>query len=311
MTLPNFFIIGAAKCGTTALYHFLNQHPQIYMSHFKEPRFFALEGKKLDFRGPADRRGINRGGFTDIEAYRALFQDASSEKIIGEASTLYLYSQKAPERISHHVPGAKLVAVLRNPVERAYSAFLHLVRDGNEPLSDFAQALREEEARIADNWGPVYHYKQRGFYYPQLKHYFDRFDRDQIRVYLYEDLKSDPSGMARDIFRFLDVDDAFAPDVSVKHNVSGIPTSATLQALYLLVGKPNPVKTALRPLFPTRVRRGMRSMRLRAVRSIQSRNLAKAPRMSPEVRAELSEAYREDILMLQDLLQRDLSGWLK
>jgi hypothetical protein len=308
MTLPNFLIIGAAKCGTTALYNQLNQHPQIYMSPVKEPRFFALEGEKPDFRGPADRWGINRCPFTDIEAYRALFRDASGEKIIGEASTLYLYSQKAPERISHHVPDAKLVAVLRNPVERAYSAFMFMVRDGREPLSDFVRALREEEARIAGNWGPEYHYKRRGFYHSQLKRYFDRFDRGRIQVYLYEDFKSDPAGVARSIFRFLDVDDDFTPNVSAKHNVSGIPKSETLQSLYLLLRRPNPLKTALKPLFPAKLRRRTRA---RALGSIQSRNLAKPPLMSPEIRAELSEAYREDILKLQELLQKDLSGWLE
>jgi hypothetical protein len=182
-----------------------------------------------------------------------------------------------------------------------------MLRDSRETVSDFGQALREEEARIAEKWGPVYHYRQRGFYYPQLKRYFDRFDRDRIQVHLYEDLKSDPTGMVRSIFRFLEVDDDFAPDVSAKHNVSGLPKSETLQALYLFVRKQNPVKSALRPLLPA----GMRSrMRSRAVSSIQRRNLAKPPPMSPEIRAELSEAYREDILKLQDLLQRDLSGWL-
>lgn len=308
MTLPNFFIIGAAKSGTTALYDYLNQHPQIYMSPFKEPKFFALEGEKPEFRGLAAEWGINRSQFTDIEAYRALFRDASSEKIIGEASTLYLYSRKAPERISHHVPDAKLVAVLRNPVERAYSAFLHMMRDSREPLHDFAQALGEEEARIADNWAPVYHYKHRGFYYSQLQRYFDKFDRDQIRVYLYDDLKSDPAGMVRSIFGFLEVDESFVPDVSAKHNVSGIPKSETVQALYLLLRKPNPLRAALRPLLPASVRSRIRS---RALSSIRSRNVVKAPRMSPEIRAELSWAYREDILKLQDLLRRDLSGWLE
>lgn len=308
MTLPNFLIIGAAKCGTTALYNYLDQHPEIFMSPVKEPRFFALEGEKPNFQGPADPWGINRCRYTDIEPYRDLFEDVSGEKVIGEASTLYLYSEKAPERISHHVPDAKLVAVLRNPVERAYSAFTFMVRDGREPLSDFARALSEEEARIADNWGPEYHYRRRGFYFPQLKRYFDRFDRGRIQVHLYEDFRSDPAGVARSIFRFLEVDYDFAPDVSANHNVSGIPKSETLQSLYLLLRRPNPVKAALRPLFPAKLRRGTRAL---ALGSIQSRNLAKPPRMSPEIRAELSEAYREDILKLQDLLQKDLSGWLE
>lgn len=307
MTLPNFFILGAAKCGTTSLYSYLDQHPNIYMSPVKEPRFFALEGEKPDFRGPSDRRGINRCRFTDIEAYRELFRSVSDESAVGEASTLYLYSLKAPERIRRRVPDAKLLAVLRNPVERAYSAHLWMLRDSREPLHNFARALREEEARIADNWGPEYHYRQRGYYHSQLKRYFDRFDRDRIQVYLYEDLTTNPAGVVQSVFRFLDVDDTFTPDTSTRHNVSGIPKSKVLQPLYLALRRPNPAKAALRPLLSSGLRRRVRS---RILGGIQSRNLANAPQMSSEIRAELIEAYRKDILKLQDLLQRDLSGWL-
>ena len=107
MTMPNFLIIGAAKCGTTALYHYLNQHPEVFMSPEKEPRFFALEGETPNFQGPADARGINRCRYTNLDAYRSLFESVSGEKAIGEASTLYLYSSKAPERIAHHVPEAR------------------------------------------------------------------------------------------------------------------------------------------------------------------------------------------------------------
>lgn len=307
MTLPNFLIIGAAKCGTTSLYNYLDQHPGIYMSPVKEPRFFALEGEKPDFRGPADRWGINRCRFTDLESYRDLFRGVSDEQAVGEASTLYLYSRRAPDRIRDHVPDAKLLAVLRDPVERAYSAFLWMARDGREPLSDFGQALREEEARIAGNWGPEYHYRQRGFYHSQLKRYFDRFDRDRIQVHLYEDLAANPSVVVKSILRFLEVDDTFTPDISARHNISGVPKSKVLQPLYLALRRPNPIKAALRPLLPPSLRRRARS---RVLGGIQRRNLAKAPPMPQQIRAELSEAYQEDILKLQELIHRDLSGWL-
>lgn len=307
-TMPDFLIIGAAKSGTTALYHYLNQHPQVYMSPEKEPRFFALEGQRPDFRGPADHRGINRCQFTSIEAYRELFREASDEKTAGEASTLYLYSPEAPENIARHVPDAKLLVVLRNPVDRAYSAFLFMLRDSREPLDDFSLALEDEQRRIAENWGPEYHYRRRGFYYPQLKRYFERFGRDNVRVYLYDDLMADPESVVRDMFRFLEVDDTFEPDVSSKHNVSGLPTSKVLQRAYLFLRGSSSLKNALKPLLPPGLRGKLYS---RALRSVQSRNLKKAPPLSPRVRRELTEIYRDDIMQLQDLIQRDLSKWLR
>ncbi len=164
MTLPNFLVIGAAKSGTTALHEYLKQHPQIYMSPQKEPHFFSLEGKKVDFRGPGDKREEQlNNSVTNIEDYRKLFQGVSNEIAIGESSTSYLNNPEAPERIRHYIPNAKLIAILRNPVARAYSSFLHMVQRGYEPLTDFAEALRDEERRIRDNWMGLWHYKQTGF----------------------------------------------------------------------------------------------------------------------------------------------------
>jgi hypothetical protein len=196
MTMPNFLIIGAMKSGTTALYHYLRQHPQVYMSPKKEPRFFALEAERLYLDRTDDQKPLQTlSSVADIEAYRALFEGVSKEVAIGEASHWYLYSPRLreseqhyiPEVIKHYTPSVKLIAVLRNPAERAYSQFLHFVRSGLEPLTDFAQALREEEARKRNNW-PFENYLSRGFYYDQLKRYFDRFAHDQIKVYLYSAL---------------------------------------------------------------------------------------------------------------------------
>jgi Sulfotransferase family len=300
MTMPNFLIIGTAKSGTTALYNYLKQHPQVYMSSVKEPKFFAYEGEKLDFRGPGDRVA-NSSVVTDIEAYRALFAKASGETAVGEASPLYLYIPKARERIRHHVPEAKLIAILRNPAERAYSHFSQMVRDGREPLDDFSQALRAEEERIRDNWAFGWHYKRMGFYHAQLERYFDAFGREQIKVYLYEDLKTDPVGVLGETFRFLGVDDAFVPDISLKHNVSGIPKS---QALHAFIRQSHPIKSVFKPFVPE-------GLRLRLKTSLRNRNLRQPPPLSPEARKELAEAYREDILKLQGLIRRDLSTWLE
>src|SRR3954451_24911674 len=211
MILPNFIILGAAKAGTTALYHYLKQHPQVGMSRIKETNYFALAGDPLDFRGPGDRDYIGRFSVTTADGYRRQFLGCEGAVAIGEASPLYLYSPKVPPRLKEAVPDAKLIAILRNPVDRAYSAFLHLVRDGRETVLDFGEALRLEESRIRDHWEHIWHYKNIGLYYQQLQRYFDLFDRGQIRVYLYYDFRTDPVGMLRDLFRFVGVDEGYTP----------------------------------------------------------------------------------------------------
>jgi hypothetical protein len=300
MTMPNFLIIGAGKSGTTSLYHYLKQHPEVYMSPVKEPKFFALEGKTLDFCGPGDDVHMNRKSITDIGAYRALFRGVTNEKAVGEASTLYLYSPEAPVRIKHHIPHARLIAILRNPVDRAFSSYLHCIRDRGEPLGDFAQALHEEEGRIENGWGPIWHYKNVGFYSAQLERYFDMFGRDQIKVFLYEDLKGDPVGVLRSIFRFVGVDDKHPPDISLKHNISGVPRS---RLVHELLNKPNLIKSTFRPLLPAKLRK-------RFNHNLTDINLVR-PQLSPEVRGRLIETYTEDILRVQELIDRDLSCWLE
>jgi len=298
MTMPNFLIIGAMKAGTTALYAYLQQHPQVYMSPLKEPNFFAFEGERMDFRAPQDQQGINRTSVTDVETYRALFKEVRSEKAIGEASHWYLYSPRAPERIRHYIPEVKLIAVLRDPVERAYSEWLHFIRDGEEPVADFARALQEEETRKRYNWA-FGHYASRGFYHGQLKRYFDAFDRGQIKIYLYEDLSTDPLGVLGDMFQFLEVDRAFLPRVPVKPNVSGVPKN---RALHALLTRPQRIKAFVKPHLPAGL--------LRLASDVKNRNLVK-PQLASETRRQMRDMYQEDVLRLQALIDRDLTKWLE
>lgn len=305
MTMPNFLVIGAAKSGTTALYYYLKQHPQVYVSGVKEPHFFAYDSETPNWQGPVDPDWYTL--VSDIEAYRGLFGGVSKEVAIGEASTHYLYLPKAHDRIRHHVPEVKLIAVLREPAERAYSNFLYLSLEGKEPLIDFAQALQEEEYRIQNNWAPIWHYKQKGFYYTQLKRYYDVFEREQIRVYLYEDLNENPAGVLRDVYKFLGVDSTFVPDISMRYNASGVPKNERVRVLYNFLNRPHPVKSVFKPLFPKELRRRLRARSLNALRN---RYLAKPP-FPVEVRQQLAEEYKEDVLKLQGLIQRDLSKWLR
>lgn len=296
MTMPNFLIIGAAKAGTTSIYHYLQQHPQIYMCPGKEPRFFALEGEKLDFRGLTP--GINQTSVTTLEEYCQLFQEVTTEKAIGEASTIYLSSSKAPDRIKYHLPDVKLIAILRDPSERAFSSYMHLVRDGYETLS-FDEAIEAEATRIQENWQPLWFYKERGFYGKQLQRYFSIFKPEQIKIYLYEDLAADSKAIFHDITRFLEVDATFTPDFTRK-NVSGIPKNTLLQNL---LTKKNPIKSVFKPLLPKPLRQSV-------LQSLAKQNLGAKPILSQETRQKLIAIYREDILKLQDLIERDLSQWL-
>lgn len=300
MTMPNFLIIGAGKSGTTSLYDYLDQHPEIYVSPTKETNFFALEGQELNFQGPNVQEQFNSWTITSLSEYRRQFAGFKGEKAVGEASPLYLYSERAPERIRHHVPEAKLIAILRHPADRAYSAFTHLVRDSREE-PDFAWALKREEERIRENYPWIWHYRRVGFYHEQLSRYYDTFDPVQIRVYLYEDLRDDAESTVRDIYTFLGVDESFVPDTSLKQNASGLPKSKLLNDI---LSKPHPLKKGIRTLVPKQVRRRLR-------RSLSERNLKKAPPMSPEVRLDLFKGYREDVLKLQELSGRDLSHWTK
>jgi hypothetical protein len=302
MTMPNFLIIGAAKSGTTSLYHYLNQHPQIYMSVVKEPSFFAFEGTEPVFHGPWKRWAVGKV-ITDIEAYRALFQGVSDETAVGEASPVYLVHPRAPDRIKHYIPDAKLIAVLRDPVGRAYSAYLMRKLYTGQPL-DFSQVIRKrEKAAHRDRW-PMQHSIEVGFYYTHLRRYFDTFDQSLIRVHLFEDFKTDPLGVLQDIFRFLDVDETFSPDLSIQHMAGGIPRNRVWGVLLTGLIRAKPV---LRPFIPA----PLRQRGLGYLSNLRRRGLSKPPSLEPEVRRELLQIYREDILKLQDLIQRDLSAWLE
>jgi len=308
VTRPNFLVIGAAKSGTTALWHYLRQHSQIYMSPRKHTRFFAFEAEDPGFRGPGSENPSLHYtmpyAIADVGAYHTLFAGTMSETAIGEASHSYLYMPRAAGRIREYVPDMKLIAVLRHPAERAYSHYRQMIRDEREPLDDFVRALAEEKARIRENWWPDFHYVQVGLYYAQLERYFERFRREQIKVYLYEEFISNPCVVLRDIFRFLGVDDGFVPERTIKYNASGIPKNKGLHAFLQKLRLARPVVERLLPEEQT--------LRLLRVGSgLHNRNLTK-PRLSPKLRARITDAYfRDDILKLQELIQRDLSSWLE
>ncbi|MDY6784009.1 MAG: sulfotransferase [Cyanobacteriota bacterium] len=299
MTLPNFLIIGAAKAGTTSLYSWLAQHPQIYTSPIKEPNFFALQGEELNYPAGTIHQRYLIECKLNLDAYLDLFKRVSDETAIGEASPIYLYHSQAASRIREFIPHAKIIAILRDPVERAYSNFLHHVRDGFETFSDFSQALQAEKERMKNGWWWGFYYISGGFYSQQLKRYLKHFDRRQIKIYLYEDLRSNAQSLLQDIFEFLQIDSTFVPNRSQKSNGTGIPKNRILHRFLL---QQNPLKNYLKPALPPGFRERLRLY-------LSKRNLSKPP-LPPALKTQLKAIYREDILELQNLIQRDLSHWL-
>lgn len=296
MDVPDLIIIGASRSGTTSLHSYLQQHPQIFMSPQKETRFFTHEEHGANHQGVADAYAYNRKVITDADAYQKLFEGRTTEQLTGESSPVYLYrSERTVERIRHHVPEAKLIAIFRNPVDRAYSDFLNMVRLGWEPLRDFERALEEEERRIDADWSSFYHYRAKGFYAQQLRAYLRRFDREQMKFFLFKDLREDPALVMSELFAFLGV----APDVSVdtqsQHNRSGLPR---LQALHRILTHPIAEWTMRGPLRTIRT-------------TLRDWNTAyEKPPMDPTVRRDLEEGFRDDIRELETLINRDLSHWL-
>ncbi len=183
---PNFFIGGVTKSGTTSLYEYLRQHPQVFMSAVKAPCFFSRMAQKHVHQR-----------ITQEQEYLKLFRGAESAKAIGEASADYLWDETAPYRIREKIPNAKNILILRDPIDRAYSHYLHKVRFGVEGCSSFYDALFGEHG---------HYYVAMGLYFSQVKRYFGVFGRDQVLVLMFEDLKRKPIDLLNNIADFLGID---------------------------------------------------------------------------------------------------------
>jgi hypothetical protein len=297
--LPNFLVIGAAKSGTTALWAFLRQHPDVFLPELKEPHHFAFPPNRPApvFRGPG---ATIHDAISDRGAYEALFAPAGAARARGEASALYLYLAEAAERIAATIPDARLVAVLRQPADRAFSSYQHLKRQGREPAPSFEAALELEANRIRDGWGFLWRYRDLGHYARQLRAYRERFDAHQLLVHTYDDLVRDPLAVVQRTYRFLGVDDAFVPDLSARPNVGGVPKPGWRGRL---LGRSSPLRRAAGRVLPAALRR--------RAGALADRQALRREVMSPATRSRLTDEFRNEILELGDLLERDLGVWLR
>jgi hypothetical protein len=293
-------VIGAQKCGTTALYEVLRQHPEIYMSPVKEPFYFVLNGAPPPYPMPSHEYAA-RLRYTE-DSYLALFHDVVDQRAIGEASALYLSSFQ-PERTSANIhdfnPQMRLIAILRQPADRAWSAFHYYRAKGFEPLNRFQAALAAEATRRQGNDLPDLRHFANGCYFANLKPYFDRFPPEQIRVYLYNEWDQQPQSVLRDIFAFLGVDETVVIETQRKNVTFGV-RHAWLQRF---LNEPNLARQMLELILRGR-------MRARVYGKLRRYNRQQPPALDVGLRRALTERYCSDIEQLQTLINRDLSHWL-
>ena len=283
------------KAATTSLYTYLKQHPDVFMTHIKEPMFFNNLKQKNGFvvKGKKSKK------ITTFDEYYSLFNSVKNEKAIGEASPSYIYNNKCATLINQYLPETKIIAILRQPVSRAYSNYLHAKQADREPITNFEDAFNSEEERINKNWSPLYHYKAKGLYYNQLKRYYDLFPQKQIKVILFKDIIANPERVTKEVFGFLGVDNTFIPDVSKKANVSGTP-KGLFGWLIMKLRKHNLIPNIeFSRILPTFL-----------VKIILNTIYSKPEKVSAETVKKLTNKhYKEDINKLEKLIERDLSHW--
>ena len=282
---PNLFIVGAARSGTTSLYFYLNQHPEIFMAPMKEPHYFS----KIT---PDPKVALFYPHIDDEREYLALFAEGAGAKIRGEASPSYLWVPEAAGRIRAASPDARIVILLREPVSRAYS---HYLVDSAEGLDDrpFLRAIREELQGPVKGWGESPLYVHAGLYADSVERYLRLF-RDRVKVILFEEFVTDIKRHLEELFRFLEVDPAYAARVDIEpHNVFHVPR--------------NPV--ARRVLSSLQLRQKARALLPSALHPAIRRLLVKRgrkPAIDPRARELLEPVYRSDIERLAQLLGRPL-----
>lgn len=311
--IPGFFIVGAAKSGTTALYNYFEQHPEVYMSPIKEPNHFAsdiniallrpsalirLKALHIDnfLRGNMKNK-IHRAYITDRSQYLSLFRFVTNEKQTGEASPAYLYSKTAAKAIYEYNSNAKIIIILRDPAERAFS---HYLMDRKLAFTDksFEDALEEDNQFTPRTWGATSLYLDLGEYYEQVKRYYDVFPKENIMVLLNEELQQNPLETISQLYRFIGVDPDFKPDLTDEYNKAVVPRNAVMHRL---------LKFNVLRVF---IRRNLNDGNIKNTIHRLLFDLPKQNKPSTETIQKLKKHFRNDIQKLSALLKKDLTHWL-
>jgi hypothetical protein len=294
--LPNTYIIGAAKAGTTSLYDLLAQHPDVYFSFDKEPMFFSRD----DY--------YSRG----IDWYKqTYFSEAGNYSIIGEATPHYLYwGEKVAGRIrsAYSRISPKFLVILRNPIERAYSWYWNMKMEGRESLS-FSEAIRSEEERVISNWDEIfpygamtYGYIRGGEYSRQIESFSSVFGAENLHVMFLDDLRKDPDKLLSELCGFLGIDRNFQ-FVLEKSNLASMPKN---RYLHTFLKNRSWIKDVLKPFIPYRLRYKMKTDLIKI-----NLDPYKYPPMEQNDYIYLCERFIPEIKAVEKLTGRDLSKWLQ
>lgn len=298
MKNPQFIVAGAARAGTTSLNSYLIQHPELFLPVIKEPCFFTFAGEKIDYKN-----GKFAFAITNIDDYNKLFKKALTYQVTGDISTPYLYKYEKTianfKKLHDDYASIKVIIILRNPVDRAYSQYLWRVRDGREDLS-FQEAIDIEKQRMAENYSFDYFYIDRSKYYESVKAYIDNFK--SVKIVLFDELRDKTTETLASICKFLRVDDDFVFVKRTKQNASFLPKSTMLSKLLTMESK---TKFKLLSYIPQEIRETMKEQFLRLNSSDK-----KSPQMDLATRDNLKKLFREDLVNLEKLINRDLSAWM-
>src|ERR1700677_1933092 len=301
MALPDFLVIGAPKAGTTALHAALARHPGLYLSAVKEPKFFLTDGPPPDRGGPGDVQTYREHVWRRAD-YEALFDPAPAGTLRGESTPLYLYDRAAMRRIHDALPDAKLIVIVRDPVERAHSNWTHLWSAGLEPIGDFVRACGDEERRIAAGWASFWHYTGLSRYGEQLEHVFSLFPREQVLVLRYRLLIDDPAATLDKICAFLGVETGVLTEIP-RENVTAHPERTLAHRAVSLSMR---ASDAVGRLLPGSVATAATH---RLERFLQRDARERQP-LGWEQRQALLPAFADDVKLLETVLGEDFSDWL-
>jgi hypothetical protein len=313
--LPDFFIVGHAKCGTTALYEMLRRHPEIYMPEYKrgsgkEPWFFAQDNPQPQRTAERSVTFTGRRAMT-LEQYLELFAGAQPGQVIGEASTSYLWSPSAAHRIAQARPDARIIAILREPASFLYSLHLQLLQNHHESERDFRKALSLDDARREGREIPTYSYWPRALIYSdrvkyveQLRRYHAEFSPEQVLVLIYDDFRRDNEGTVRRVLRFLEVDDEHRIDTAEANPTVGVRSVFLDNRARALKAGRGPLWAAAKALV-----KGLTPWRLRHnwLYPLRNRIVYGRPRPPDErFTLELRRRFKGEVVALSEYMHRDL-----
>ncbi|MGY1691579.1 sulfotransferase [Geodermatophilus sp. SYSU D01105] len=301
--LPQFVIAGAPKAGTTALHAALATHPGLYLSPVKEPKYYLTDGRpppRSGQRGPGDAHSAQEWIWRR-DRYLALFAAAPEDAVRGESTPFYLYDRAAQARLAADVPDVKVVVVVRDPVDRAWSNWVHLRADGLEPVADFLTAVRLEEQRIAEGWAPFWHYRGLGRYGEQLRDLYRHVPRERVFLLRYRQLVDTPRETLDRVSAFLGVEPGIAHTVAPENVKPHVADTPRYRALARVVR----AGAALGAYAPPQVWRQVSRPLVAALHA----GRAPRPAMPVEVRREVLAPLLDDIALLEELTGESFADW--